>query len=1195
MNAKEIDVLCKVFVLTIALFIILPISDFSSQSNPPGTLYSENNNNDTRAIDPEYHSFIEVYEEMNETVVDHSDIAKKIVIGTTVEGRDILAMKISDNVNMDEDEPGVCFIGLHHAREPLTVEVCMHLIKYFTDNYGVISNITYLVDNREIWIIPMLNVDGHIYDNSGGSPGKGLYWRKNRRDNGDGTFGVDPNRNYAYKWGGASTDTSSNTYQGPYPFSEPETQAIRDFTLTHNFSVCITYHTYSELILYPWGHTGDHVPSPDYEIFDTMGNEMNDRMTNKYTVQQACELYATTGDTTDWMYGELGIFAFTFELYPENDPPGFYPPGSDIPMVCDNNEEPAVYLTEVAIDPYQVIKERAESKGNISFDREMYEYCDAAVITLTDKDLNLDPNVIEIITVNLTSSTETTPETITLTEMGMDKYQGFFQGKIDLASGKPRSDGTLQVRGGDTIEVVYEDIDDGTGNSTEVIEIAVIDVLGPVITDVKVTNITHTSAEVTWTTDEGGNSTVYYGNTTSLGLIAEDENLPWKFKTSHSVLLTGLISNTTYYFDVESIDRLADVTRDDFGSAHYTFSTVKNPVVLLVDDDGGDDFEKQYESSLEDREWIHARWDHQNQGSPALDVLQSSKVTVWHCCDGYPTLNATDRAVLSDYLDNGGRLFITGQDLGWDLCDPGGGEYSTEAKTWYETYLHAIFNYDDATGYPWSGYGSIDAIGISDDPISGAYTSGEPLTDRFGPGRMFPDDISTNAGSIECWDYSNSPYHTPDLGSVRYDGGTPEQRIVYYAFAFEFLGGDPNPDPTRTDILDKSIVWLLGDNDHPNVIVNQPNGGEVWSGVKDITWSAADGETPSANLLIDIEYSDDEGQTWYGLIYGTENDGAYTWDTSAVQNGNRYLIKVTAEDDGVISLKGEDLSNDVFTIDNGAGGDSIGPMVVAGSAKATPNPTNDAALARINATIDDSRKGDSSIISAEYWSSYDPVHHPMSAYDSSFDSSIEAVTATINVSEWNYGVHTIWVRGQDASGNWGAALSTRLTINVFKNWLSIGQNLISIPLIQDDVNLTMVLESINGSYDAVKYYNAADANGKWQTHATFKPEEFNELSSVNNSMAIWINMLKNDTLIVYGAEPTSTAIPLYKGWNFVGYPSITERNVSEALEGIPYEQVEGFNDSPPYYLRILKENDKMKAGSGYWILIKENCTWSIEW
>jgi hypothetical protein len=805
----------------------------------------------------------------------------------------------------------------------------------------------------------------------------------------------------------------------------------------------------------------------------------------------------------------------------------------------------------------------------------VYEYCDTAVITLTDNDLNLDPDVIESVTVNLTSSTETTPETITLTEMGMDKYQGFFQGSIALASGKPSADGRLQVRGGDTIEVVYEDIDDGTGNSMEVIEIAVIDVLGPVITDVKVTNITHTSAEVTWTTDEGGNSTVYYGNTTSLGLIAEDEDLPWKFKTSHSVLLTGLTPNATYYFDVESTDRLADVTRDDFGGAHYKFSTVKNPVVLLVDDDGGDDFEKQYESSLEDREWIHARWDHQNQGSPALDVLQSSDVIVWHCCDGYPTLNATDRVVLSEYLDNGGRLFITGQDIGWDLCDPGGGEYSTEAKTWYETYLHAIYNDDDASG----GWPSIDAIGISDDPISGAYTSGEHLTDRFGGGRMYPEDISTNAGSVECWDYSNSPIHTPDLGSVRYDGGTPERRVVYYAFAFEFLGGDPNPDPTRTDILDKSIVWLLGDNDHPDVTVSQPNGGEVWSGAKDITWSAADGETPSANLLIDIEYSDDEGQTC----------------TNTVKNGNRYLIKVTAEDDGAISLKGEDLSNDVFTIDNGAGGDSIGPVVVAGSAKATPNPTNDAALARINATIDDSRKGNSSIISAEYWSSHDPVHHPMGASDGSFDSSKEDVTATVNVSEWNYGVHTIWVRGRDASGNWGAALSTSLTINVFKNWLSEGQNLISIPLIQDNANLTIVLESIDGSYDAVRYYDAADANDKWQTHATFKPEEFNELSSVNNSMAIWINMLKNDTLIVYGTEPTSTAIPLYKGWNFVGYPSLTERNVSEALESIPYEQVEGFDDSPPYYLRILKENDKMKAGCGYWILVREDCTWSIGW
>jgi carboxypeptidase T len=238
-------------------------------------------------------------------------------------------------------------MGNHHAREHLSLEIPLMLIHFLLNNRED-PKIKNLLETRDLWFVPMVNPDGAEFDIA---TGKYKWWRKNRRNNGDGSFGVDLNRNYGFKWGtgGSDTDTSSDVYMGKEPFSEPETQTIRDFVEAHlNAKVLLTFHTYSELVLYPWGNTYDDVGNAkDLAVFKKMATTM--AAWNRYKPQQSSDLYIASGDTTDWAYGTHGIFAFTFELSPRDmSGGGFYPGAKVIEGVFQKNIEPALYLIESA-------------------------------------------------------------------------------------------------------------------------------------------------------------------------------------------------------------------------------------------------------------------------------------------------------------------------------------------------------------------------------------------------------------------------------------------------------------------------------------------------------------------------------------------------------------------------------------------------------------------------------------------------------------------------------------------------------------------------------------------------------------------------------------------------------------------------------------------------------------------------------
>jgi carboxypeptidase T len=316
--------------------------------------------------DARYHDYAEMVAELNKAVADHPAIVQKFSIGESYQGRQIWAAKISDNVADDENEPEVLFDALHHAREHLTVEQALAVMRWLSDGYTTSSTIKGLVDTREIFIVFMVNPDGGEYD-IGGSTYRA--WRKNRQPNsGSSYIGTDLNRNYEYNWaccGGSSGTRSASTYRGPKPFSAPETRAIRDFINSRvvdgrqQIRTAITFHTAGEQVLWPYGYTRTDVPADmtatDFSALRELGRRLASR--NGYTPMQSSSLYITDGDEIDWAYGRHRIFMYTFEMYPRGvtSTSRFYPADELITRETERNKSAILYLINLASCPYAPI------------------------------------------------------------------------------------------------------------------------------------------------------------------------------------------------------------------------------------------------------------------------------------------------------------------------------------------------------------------------------------------------------------------------------------------------------------------------------------------------------------------------------------------------------------------------------------------------------------------------------------------------------------------------------------------------------------------------------------------------------------------------------------------------------------------------------------------------------------------------
>jgi hypothetical protein len=268
----------------------------------------------------QYHTYAEMQSLLDSLATAYPALCKIDTLGTTYEGRVVRAIKISDNAHVDENEPEVFIMGCHHAREIMSVEVPLLFAKYLLQHYGSDTLVARLVNTRELWVAPMINPDGHVYVEQNHAGSSNNWWRKNRRPNGDGSYGVDLNRNYSYLWGldnvGSSPTPSNEVYRGTAAFSEPETRAVRDFCARHHFAEAISYHSYGDLILYDWGY-GPYF-TIEQELFAALGDTLG-RGTG-YLVGNVATgaIYVTNGGSDDWMYGDVTtknkIYSFTVEV-----------------------------------------------------------------------------------------------------------------------------------------------------------------------------------------------------------------------------------------------------------------------------------------------------------------------------------------------------------------------------------------------------------------------------------------------------------------------------------------------------------------------------------------------------------------------------------------------------------------------------------------------------------------------------------------------------------------------------------------------------------------------------------------------------------------------------------------------------------------------------------------------------------------
>jgi carboxypeptidase T len=308
--------------------------------------------------------------------------------------RDLYWVRISDNPTVNEDEPEVLYSGMHHAREAIGMQLLIYYMYYLLENYDTDPDVQYIVNNFELYFVPIVNMDGYAY-NIQNEPNGGGMWRKNRRQNDDGSYGVDINRNYGYMWGydnsGSSPVPSDDTYRGPNAFSEPEIQCMQDFCESHDFKIGLNYHSYSGLLLYAWGWSAD--PCPQDAIYHAHGGILTKE--NGYTYGPGyTTIYPTNGGSDDWMYGEQTtkdlVYAYTPEVGSGDD--GFWPAVSNIIPLCQINMWQNLMAARLA-GPWATARDLSPSiientSGMFFFDLQRLGLQDGATYTVSIQPLN---------------------------------------------------------------------------------------------------------------------------------------------------------------------------------------------------------------------------------------------------------------------------------------------------------------------------------------------------------------------------------------------------------------------------------------------------------------------------------------------------------------------------------------------------------------------------------------------------------------------------------------------------------------------------------------------------------------------------------------------------------------------------------------------------------------------------------------
>ncbi|MFG0275275.1 MAG: M14 family metallopeptidase, partial [Phycisphaerales bacterium] len=293
-----------------------------------------------------------ISDQMDAIVTLRPDLATRITIGQSIEGRNIDALRIGAP---GSGKPAALFFATQHAREWIAPMTATYLAERLVTDYDTDPEVQRLVDAVDLYIIPVANPDGYAYS---WASSNNRFWRKNRRNNPGSFEGVDLNRNWGTGWGGSgsSGSYSSDLYRGTGPFSEPETAAIRDFVIAHpELGAMIDIHTYGELILSPPGYNTSVAPHPDDKTFDGLSADLQEAVASVHGHEYfhgpaGAALYVAAGDAPDWHYEEQTLLAWTFELRPESSfQGGFAPPADQIRPTCEEFFPGALLLADMTL------------------------------------------------------------------------------------------------------------------------------------------------------------------------------------------------------------------------------------------------------------------------------------------------------------------------------------------------------------------------------------------------------------------------------------------------------------------------------------------------------------------------------------------------------------------------------------------------------------------------------------------------------------------------------------------------------------------------------------------------------------------------------------------------------------------------------------------------------------------------------
>jgi len=308
-----------------------------------------------------YYTYWEMQDSVTAFAARYPEICSLFVIGTTSQNRDILCLKVSDSASVEEDEPACYFSGACHGDEPMGTSIVMAFLQQILSGYGTDSLITWLVNSREVYTVPLLNPDCSIYCSDSG--GAGVYWRKNRRVVVPPHIGVDPSRNHGFKWGcddvGSSPNPAAHAYRGPNPWSDAEASAARDLATAHRFRTEQDFHCYGGYNTYPWCYTYESPPEQALlqEVVDSFQayNGYHDTLTG----QASQVLYLANGTQPDWGFSDTADKFLTYSFVIEADT-WFYACWNDSALMrreVDGNVPTLFYLARIAgvyLDPIAV-------------------------------------------------------------------------------------------------------------------------------------------------------------------------------------------------------------------------------------------------------------------------------------------------------------------------------------------------------------------------------------------------------------------------------------------------------------------------------------------------------------------------------------------------------------------------------------------------------------------------------------------------------------------------------------------------------------------------------------------------------------------------------------------------------------------------------------------------------------------------